>query len=82
MKTATYHYRTYNYQGGYIPHTMRVEIIGESAKSYHVKYLEFHANGSRPGTLSWVRKDKLKIDQAAEVRPAAQVEVRLPYKEN
>lgn len=82
MKTATYHYRTYDYQGGYNPHTMRVEVIGESAKSYHIKYLEFHANGSRPGTLTWVRKDKVKIDQAAEVRPAAPVEVRLPYKEN
>lgn len=81
MKTATYYYRTYNYQGGYVPHTMRVEVIGESAKSYHVKYLEFHANGSRPGTLSWVRKDKIKIDQVAEVRQAAAVEVRLPYKD-
>lgn len=78
---ATYYYRTYDYQGGYIPQTMRVEIISESAKSYHIKYLEFHANGSRPGTLTWVRKDKIKIDQTAEVREAAQVEVRLPYKD-
>lgn len=81
MKKATYYYRTYDYQGGYKPHTMGVEVVGESPKSYQIKYLEFHANGSRPGTLTWVRKNKVKLDQVAEVRTAAHVDIRLPYKD-
>jgi len=58
---AEYHYRTYNHAtGGFYPHVIRVEVLGESAKSYRIKYLEFHANGSRPGTVTWVRKNKIE----------------------
>jgi hypothetical protein len=36
MKTATYHYILSNYRGGYTNHSVKVEIIGESEKSYRV----------------------------------------------
>lgn len=45
----------------YTPHTLRVDIIGETEKMYEVKYLEFHANGAPPGYTTRVRKYKVKV---------------------
>lgn len=77
MKTATYHYRLSDYQGGYTSHSVKVEIIGESEKSYLVKYLEPGTFGQYVGTTKWVRKRN--VTMMAEVRtPSA---IRLPYKD-
>lgn len=56
MKTATYNYRLTDFQGGYTAHSLRVEIIGESEKSYQVRYLEPGAYGAYVNTVKWVRK--------------------------
>lgn len=86
MKTATYHYRLSDYQGGYTSHTVKVEIIGESDKSYQVKYLEPGSFGQYVGTVKWVRKRNVssivETDVAANVRTTPRLEeVRLPYKD-
>ena len=83
MKTATYHYRLSNYQGGYTSHSIKVEIIGESEKSYQVRYLEPGTFGQYAGTVKWVRKRSVVIaDVMVTVRPPAYpVEIRLPYKD-
>lgn len=75
MRTAVYHYKTYDFQGGFRAWQMRVEIVGETAKSYKVRYLEPHANGTRPGAIAWVRKTNI----TPKVRPA--VNDWLPYKD-
>lgn len=83
MKTATYHYRLSNYQGGYTSHSIKVEIIGETEKSYRVRYLEPGTFGQYAGTVKWVRKRSVVItDVKVTVRPPTHpVEIRLPYKD-
>lgn len=83
MKTATYHYRLSNYQGGYTSHSIKVEIIGETEKSYRVRYLEPGTFGQYAGTVKWVRKRSVVItDVKVTVRTLAHpVEIRLPYKD-
>ena len=65
----------------YAPQEMRVEVIGETDKSYNVKYLEFHANGRRPGSTAWVQKRKVKIDGETGGRQIDPETIRKPYKE-
>lgn len=86
MKTATYHYRLSDYRGGYTSHRIKVEIIGESDKSYLVKYLEPGTFGQHVGTTKWVRKrnitDVVEPETAAKVRVGfAPEDMRLPYKD-
>lgn len=42
-------------------HTLPVEIIGETVKSYRVKYLSYHQNGNGPGYTTWVCRRKVKL---------------------
>lgn len=58
---------------------MRVEVLEEEGNRYHIRYKEHHARTQSINTTHWVRKDKVKIDEA----PAAphQYELRLPYKD-
>lgn len=83
MKTATYHYKLSDYRGGYTSHSVKVEIIGESEKSYRVRYLEPGTFGQYAGTVKWVRKRSVVIaDAEVTVRtPAHPAEIRLPYKD-
>lgn len=84
MITATYHYRTSNYRSGYTSHSIRVEIIDESDKSYLVKYLEPGTFGQYAGTVKWVRKRNLSNIMGAgmTVRTVPHLkEIRLPYKD-
>ena len=59
---ATYRYRVgvgpYPFMR-YDTHYMRVEVLGETPKCYRVKYLDCHANGARPGTVTLVRKQNV-----------------------
>lgn len=83
MKTATYRYKLSDYRGGYTSHSVKVEIIGESEKSYRVRYLEPGTFGQYAGTVKWVRKRSVVIaDAGVTVRtPAHPAEIRLPYKD-
>lgn len=86
MKTATYHFRLSDFRGGYTPHQIKVEIIGESEKSYLVKYLEPGTFGQYAGATKWVRKrnvtDIVEPDGAVNVRTTtAPANIRLPYKD-
>ena len=42
-------------------YSLRVEIIGETVKSYRVRYLSYHQNGNGPGYVTWVRRRKVKL---------------------
>lgn len=67
------------------PYTLRVTVVAERGERYQVKYLGFHANGAPVGSLHWVRKDKVKLDNETPVQvKAAPVrdDIRLPYKDN
>ena len=59
---ATYHFKVTDFQGGYIDLTARVEVIGETEKSYLVRFIECGPNGHRPGDTSYVRKKAVRID--------------------
>jgi hypothetical protein len=39
---------------------VNVDIIGETSKSYKVRYKEFHTNGQKPGYITWVSKTSIK----------------------
>ena len=57
MKHGTYYYAVLNPSDNtYTRHFMRVEIIGETVKSYHVRYLSYHHNGTAPGYTTWVQR--------------------------
>lgn len=60
MRKAVYHFRAYDFQGGYTPYSTNVEIIDESDKSYKVKFLQCGPNKQLPGTITWVRKQHVK----------------------
>lgn len=60
MRKAVYHFRAYDFNGGYIPHATNVEIVGESDKSYKVKFLQCGPNNRPPGTTTWVKKQHVK----------------------
>jgi hypothetical protein len=63
MRLATYHYRIPDYRGGYTAHKARVEVIGDSGKSYHIRYIEPGAFGQPAGSKKWVRKRNVIIDE-------------------
>lgn len=85
MKNGTYTYKHPVYDHGwrtYVEYTMRVTVVNEKANKYQVKYLGFHASGAAVGSLHWVRKDKVKLDEPEAVKPTPPAhEVRLPYKD-
>lgn len=69
--------KLFNYSEQYATHKVRVEIIGESDKSYHVKLLERGPLGQQIGTTYWPRKRNV-INIIGE---QAFSDVRLPYKD-
>jgi len=80
---AIYRYKQYMYDDDYTVHTMRVEVLGETEKSYKIRFKEFHTNGARPGTVIWARKRNILFTDGT---PAAQTgsgikNIRLPYKD-
>lgn len=63
-KKGIYKYEVYDYNGNYIPHVLRVEVLGESdsGKTYQIKTLEVGAGRLEyVGTLLWVHKRKVTI---------------------
>lgn len=80
MKKGVYTFRVTDFQGGYITHTTSVEIIGETDKSYKVRFLGFGINGTRPGYETYVRKKAVTVSSAAPVPPKL-TGYRLPYKD-
>lgn len=71
----------------YVGYSMRVEVLGETAKTYKIKYLEFHANGAPPGTITNVRKRNVVLEGVA-IKPAPEPRqydpelIRKPYKDD
>ena len=72
--------KLFNYTDEYDAHKVRVEIIGESKKSYHVKLLERGPLGQQIGTTYWARKRNVtnitKVGQRLAVP-----DTWLPYKD-
>ncbi len=82
MRKGTYYYRRYDFNGGYTRLSLRVEILAETERCYRIKYLEFHADGSRPGTIIRARKKNVRPDEGWIVRKSPSPEnIRLPYKD-
>ena len=77
---AVYHFKVTDFQGGYISLTARVEVIGETAKSYRIKFLEFGPNGHRPGDITLVRKKAVRLP--AFVTTPDNIKYNLPYADN
>lgn len=65
----------------YVGYSMRVEVLGET---YKIKYLEFHANGAPPGTITNVRKRSVTLDEAPKPEPRQYDPelIRKPYKDD
>lgn len=74
MRTGMYIMRLFSYPDRFTTHRVRVEVIGESAKSYHVRLLERGPTGQQVGTTYWPRKHNVVNINAA-------TEIRLPYKD-
>ena len=72
----------------YVGYTMRVEVLGETPKMYKVKYLEFHANGAPPGTITNVQKRNVMLEGGLtkgtthEPRQYDPELIRKPYKDD
>ncbi len=83
MKTGTYIMKLFNFSDQYVTHRVRVEIIGESEKSYHVKLLERGPMGQQIGTTYWPRKRNVVNIVDTGDRPVLRTapDVRLPYKD-
>lgn len=89
-KLGTYTYKHPTYNGGvrtYVEHSMRIEVVDERANKYRIKYNGFHANGVAIGSLHWVRKDKVRLDEGNGLKPMALYvnearDIRLPYKDD
>jgi len=67
---ATYHYRHQVRQGRdkvLQDAQLAVEVLGYTDTQYKVKYLGFHANGAPVGHVTFVRKDRVAVDDT-EVR--------------
>lgn len=63
MLAAIYRMRVFDYDAGYTSFYVRVEVIGESNKSYRIRFMQ-QSNGERVGTTKWVRKYNVKIVNA------------------
>lgn len=76
---GTYRYQTYNpVTRTFVAHTMPVEILKETERSYFVRFMSVHAYGYKPGDTAWVRKRNVYL-------PATNVpaeNIRYPYKDN
>lgn len=85
---GTYKYKHQTYVDGirtYVDYSMRVTVVAERANKYQVKYHGQHAGGAAIGSLHWVRKDKVKLD---DFDNGSRIEFkglpdnyRLPYKD-
>lgn len=67
---AIYHYRHQVRQGRdkvLQDAQLAVEVLGYTDTQYKVKYLGFHANGAPVGHVTFVRKDRVAVDDV-EVR--------------
>lgn len=62
MQRAVYKCKVPDYNGGFKEYSIIVDIVGESAKSYKVKYLQLGYNNQPAGTVKWVRKHNIKIN--------------------
>lgn len=99
-KLGTYRYKHPMYSRSsraYQQFEMRVEVVAERGNKYQIKYNGFHASGAAPGSLHWVRKDKVRLDDevyngdiaAVNIKAVIEngrakfyvAEVRLPYKD-
>lgn len=80
MQTGTYLMKLPKYDESFILHRIRVKIIGESEKSYHVELLERGPSGQRIGTKYWPRKRNVVNLSNNEVTREV-VDIRLPYKD-
>jgi hypothetical protein len=69
--------KLFNYTDSYAVCKVRVEIIGESSKSYHVKLLQRGPLGQQIGTTYWPRKRNVINITEVGVLP----DIRLPYKD-
>lgn len=73
--------KLFNYTRRYAAHKVQVEIIGESAKSYHVKLLECGPLGQQIGTTYWPRKRNVVNITEIGNEVQAVPDIRLPYKD-
>lgn len=70
--------KLFNYSARFTTYAVKVEIIGESAKSYHVRLLERGPLGQQIGTTYWPRKrNVVNITEVGNGVP----DIRLPYKD-
>lgn len=75
---AMYLFKVPDFQGGYFGHAVRVEVIGETNKSYRIKFLEFGPNGHRPGDVTCVSKKSVRFDNPV-FAAKENITYRLPY---
>lgn len=64
---AVYRYKTTDFQGGYIVHETPVEIIGETDKSYKVRFLSYSARGHRPNDVTFVGKKAVRLPYTTNI---------------
>lgn len=56
--------------------SMRVEVLATKSGRHKIRFMDFHADGRGPDTVTWVTTAKVKLD-TPEAPPA--IDVRLPY---
>lgn len=62
MKRGLYFYTMFHtVDNSRTNHKLPVEIIGETKKSYHVRYLSYHQNGHGPRYTTWVQRRHVKV---------------------
>jgi len=82
MITGTYHYSLlvgYWPNKVYEPHAAEVEILGESPKSYLVRFLKRHPDDTTTMSTRWVRKRKVELHGNSDT--PEKEDIRLPYKD-
>jgi len=79
MRIGTYIMKMFNYTDQFVTHRVRVEIIGESSKSYFVRLLERGPAGQPIGTT--YRPRKHNVINIADARQRFVPDLRLPYKD-
>jgi hypothetical protein len=85
MKTGVYRYSIMKWDAQGVrffeSFRMKVEILDETPARYRVRYMEPHANRDPVNSVHLVRRDKVFIKDP-EVKPAQDIELRLPYKDD
>jgi hypothetical protein len=81
MKIGDYFFKTRMPDGNFTTSILRVAIIGESLKSYHVKLLQRGPSGQYIGTKYWARKHNVKNIYEAEKNRHEIENIRMPYKD-